>query len=654
MSYFIYCRIYIQKYCYLFYEFIIITLYFLFILLLMINNNLTSIDRLYAFNIEILCNIQEKSNFYKIKNISLFKFNNQSNNLYYSYLFNCNKFLQYIEKQNNYLFHQYINNLQFSGFVHSFHYTKIILNTKDYLAFTITYNPIIRSIKITNYNKLTISSSKLSKLFYQQLGLPKNYKLVQDAVKQIIIWYKFQGFEWVRVKLYNHYHVNQINIVIDEGRIISNKIICDNYNQISDYKYINSIIKSELNLIPGNVLNKKQLNISIKRLKQIYRIKYIKYNVDFYKNGLYITINYSMQINNYLTINYFYLLMKSFIKQMILNIYYTNLINFTRFNFLYFIKFNIKLKDLYKIQFNIYSQPINLNKYIKSIYIQSLSSINSCQKYFIYYINLYWLKLEKIHLKQTYYISSLVNLMYKGIYDINEQVFLTNQYYVTKSKYISFYIYLNSLQDYYLLSQRQYKYCICSNMFHYNIKCNGIIYLSLAKIINTIAGKINYNLINQITSYKYNLYTTQYNINQFIVFCLNQILDLGSLHKNCKNLYININCNVLNTSILKESFYNTFFFGIKSIHLYPSIVLQTKYGIYINNSSYLYIFYNYLIYPKNFIDKNLNYNFIRNSNYYIGFGTQVKIPLKQISYIRLEYIINYKNKIYIFMDKFNI
>jgi len=85
---------------------------------------------------------------------------------------------------------------------------------------------------------------------------------------------------------------------------------------------------------------------------------------------------------------------------------------------------------------------------------------------------------------------------------------------------------------------------------------------------------------------------------------------------------------------------------MKNIHLYPSLVLQTKYGTYINKSIYLYIFHNYLIYPKILMYENFNY--------YTGFGTQIKIPLKQISYIRLEYIINYKKKIYIFMDKFAI
>ena len=654
MSYFTYCRTYIQKYFYVFYEFIITTLYLLFILLLMIYNNVNSIHRLYAFNVNILCNIQDNSNVYRIKNISLLELNHQNKKLYYSYLFIFNKFVQYIGKQNNNLFHQYINNLQLSGFINSFNYTKIILNTRNYLAFTINYNPIIRSIKVTNYNKLTIPSNKLSKLLYQQLGLPRNYKLVQDAIKQIIIWYKFQGFEWVRVKLDNHYQANQINIVIYEGIILSNTIICNNYNQISSYEYINSVIKSELNLIPGNILNKKQLDNSIRTLKQIYRIKDMKYDVASYKNGLHITITYNMQVNNYLSINYFYSHMKLFIRQIILNIYHINLINVIKFNFLYFIKSNIRINNLYNIQLNLYSQQVNLHKYMKSMYIQSLSAINSHQKYFIYYINLYWLKLKKICLKQTFYMSYLINVLCKSIYNINEQIFLINQYYITRFKYINFYLYLTSLQDLNLLSQLQYKYYIFSNMFHYKTTSNGIFYLSLAKIANTVAVKMSYHLVNQITNYKYNLYKKQYNINQFVIFCVNQILDLGSLHKYCKNLYLNINYNMLNTFKLKRSFHDALFIGMKGLNLYPSTILQTKYGIYMNNSIYLYIFHNYISYTKTLMYENFNYDCTSNCKYYIGFGTQVKIPLKQMSYIRLEYIINYKKKIYIFIDKFAI
>ena len=643
-----------QKYYCVFYEFIITTLYLLFVLLLMIYNNVTSIHRLCAFNVNILCNIQDKSNIYKIKNISLLKLNRQNKKSYYSYLFICNQFLQYMEKQNHYLLHQYINNLQLSGFINSFNHTKIILNTRNYLAFTINYNPVIRSIKITNYNKLTIPSSRLSKILHPQLGLPRNYQLVHDAIKQIILWYRCQGFEWVRVKLDNHYQVNQINIVIYEGVILSNKIICDNYNQISNYKHIDTIIKSELNLMPGNTLNKKQLDNSIKHLKHIYCIKDLQYDVTSYKSGLHITITYNIEVNNHLNINYCYSQATSFMRQILLNIYHTNLISFTKFNFLYFVKFYIRVKDLYNIQLNLYSQQVNLHKYIKSIYIQSLSSINSHQKDFTYYIKLYWIKLKKIHLKQTFYMSYLINFLCKSIYDINEQICLVNQYYITRFKYINLYLHLTCLQNLNLLSQVQYKYYIFSDIFHYKTTSSGVFYLSLAKIINTIAIKMSYHLINQITNYKYNLYNQEYNVNQFMIFCINQVLDLGSIHKYYKNLYLNINYNMLNTFIARQTFYDALFIGIKRFNLYPSTILQTKYGIYTNNSIYLYVFNNYVSYTKMLMYENFNYHFINNYNYYIGFGTQIKIPLKQMPYIRVEYIINYKKKIYIFIDKFAI
>lgn len=640
-----------RKYVYLFYELTIIILYFLFILLLIINNNVISKHKLYAFNIDILCNIQDKSNFHKIKNISLLKLNNKSQKLYSPNLFKFNKFLKYRQEYNNEVFYQYINTLNLSGFINSLNYKRIILNIKYYLVVTINYNPIIKSIKINNYKELIIPSKKLANIFYQHIGLPKNYQLLQYTIKQIIIWYKLRGFEWIRVRLYSNNQINQINIVIDEGKIISNKIICDNYTQISNYKYINSIIESELNLTPGTLLNKSKLINGIKRLKQIYCIKDMQYNVDFYKNGLYIKVKYSAQINNHLSINYFYSHLKSFIKRIIINIHHIDLVRFNKFNFLYFIKLNIRARDLYNIKINLYSQPIIFYKYIKSTHIQSLSYIKSYNKYFTYYINLYWLKLKQMHFEQICYISYLINFFCKSIHNINGQINLINQYYIARCKYNYFYIYLTSLKNVNSFLALQYRYCIFSNTFQYKIKCNSIYYSSLAKIIHTTIGQINYNLISRMTNYQYNFYKKQYYINQFIISCLNQILDFGQLHKYCKNLYLNINYNIINTYASRLFFYNIILVNTKKISLHPSIILQTKHGLYMSNYIYLYMFHNYLNHLNIVIHENYNFNFMY---HYLGFGMQVKTPLKQMSYIRLEYIINHKKKLYIFMDKFAI
>nr|YP_010199173.1 hypothetical protein LK225_pgp123 [Crassiphycus usneoides]UAD88622.1 hypothetical protein [Crassiphycus usneoides] len=127
---------------------------------------------------------------------------------------------------NNISLKQYIHILKNSGCINSINkYTILYIKYKQDI-FNVDIYPVINQINITKYKKLKICTKFLQKIFIHQLGLPKNYLLINSILHKIHSWYLSRGYKWSNINIKNTSQINKINLTINEGKIHSVHIEC--------------------------------------------------------------------------------------------------------------------------------------------------------------------------------------------------------------------------------------------------------------------------------------------------------------------------------------------------------------------------------------------------------------------------------------------
>nr|QCI03967.1 hypothetical protein [Antithamnionella ternifolia] len=638
------------------------------------------------FNINIIYNNQDKNFFYNVYKIFISETNNQIfNKIYLKYLkkhifYHINQ-INRLNLRSNILLQDYINYLQQLGFIRYINYTYIWLHKNKYILLKININPIIKVIKIENYTKLIISQKILKNLFKDQIGLPKNYLHINDSIKKIDSWYKLKGFKWIKINLIKDYNSNAIHIKINEGKIISSLISCNcNMNIKIDIHKLNSKILNELMIKKGLILNLIILDKQIQRIKKIYLINNLQYQIIYKKDGVHINLEYKLNLNTnkYLyyeilyenkldknkkeLFNYYsfyrFLEHKIIKTSLRLNLYINYFIVYlNKYMIYYFINLQVKYDIKYFFKIFIQLSQIKLNSYILFSFYMSYYNIYLNRQRLIFCYNFYVQQLKFFNFKQILHNTNLSILKIITKYKFNSFIMIKYKfnhiYYYYKKKYLIIYSYNQNL---YKKTFKLTKF-FNLNFITYNIKLNSILYTLSPKLKNKFISYLKYNFIIYHQKYKYYNENLRYLYSQAIKYKIKNNLRFKLLKKINNHIVIYLQSNFFNYYIkrifLLESFFHKFSILKNDDPLY--LFSKCQYTININKYQTFYLFLTNIIkYPEamdnyfilNSMKQELNLK--KNSRY--GLGIQLNIPIKQIPYIRLEYIVKSEKNIYLFID----
>nr|YP_009297953.1 hypothetical protein Plocam_055 [Plocamium cartilagineum]AOM67891.1 hypothetical protein Plocam_055 [Plocamium cartilagineum] len=307
-----------------------------------------------------------------------------------------------------------------SGFIDSIKVFKLFnLNSKTILV-NIILNPVIKKIKIEKYQHLQIPKYILINLLKKNIGIPKNYYYLSFSLKKIYSWYRYQGFDYVEIKTIQNKLLNEISIKIFEGKINKTKLICTTKNNLNKYTldHIESLIKNELGVSPGKILNIKKLKSGILKLKEKNIVNNISYKINIYNNNIVIIIKYCLQHNNFISFykqevlltlikNNNFLILFQNLKIYLFNVIsnYSFGIKFFFFNYkkkLYSFILNLKLKQSFLlINFKIFHPDIRMkNKFLAIILLNFYNDFSN----FDFFYSIIKLNIINFNYKQIFYL----------------------------------------------------------------------------------------------------------------------------------------------------------------------------------------------------------------------------------------------------------
>nr|UAT97727.1 hypothetical protein Ahn.fas.Kor.pt_232 [Ahnfeltia fastigiata] len=187
-----------------------------------------------------------------------------------------------------------LNCLKDSGFFTSIKSSTNLNNNKIQIHIHLCLNPIVQRIRIIKLSTLQIPETYTLSLLSLQLGLPKNFRLISNSLGKMRYWYSARGFRWAKVELSDQSDIpSEISININEGIIGRSKLTCiDCYNE-KKISFLNQLIRKELNINVGNVLNSYRLESGIIRLREQKIISNCSYKVNNNANQLVISLQYS-------------------------------------------------------------------------------------------------------------------------------------------------------------------------------------------------------------------------------------------------------------------------------------------------------------------------------------------------------------------------
>nr|QVY57880.1 hypothetical protein [Betaphycus gelatinus] len=564
-----------------------------------------------------------------------------------------------------------IKYLQNSGFLNKIEYFIIYSNNIVHFIVNINTNPIIKKIEIIKYNQLKIPQQILIHFFKSQIGLPANYKYINNSIKKIYQWYQEQGFEYIYIQLIGNQKNHTIKLHIFEGKIKSNKFICCSKHNISRtlVHKIEKIIERKLNILPGSLLNIKILQENIKYLKNIRLIKNLKYDIIYDLEGLIVKINYSIPTqsqgyfyNKYLVLNSYVNQIKSYTinKNVIKNKYLVIFENIKN-------NFNHKLYYRY-LGFKTFFPNVNSKYYNSTVTIILTRKLPQLKINFFYpnlelaqdildyikiniYYRIYYIKtLYPFQDIQAKYFSKQNKLQPKTLFhsiktDISCKYIVNNEIYIMKNiknicnTHTKKFINLNSyfINQYIVSRAKVLNTIIQQKLFSLNLqikynnpdlhnKFRSGIFIFIDSIFFKFTKFQNINAIYNRSSMRYYQTFTIKNLLPYIKKSIIIIFSEVSLLNNINTIIFH-KYSINSVNIYLE------LFNKETIKTYIQYLNHVEYHIQINDFLSTYFFYH--------ISNKLHY--IYTYYYYtqnLGLGIQFNIPINNIPKIRFEYGIN--------------
>ena len=544
----------------------------------------------------------------------------------------------YIYKDVN--FNKFLYKVNLCGFLN---YTqRLNIDTNNYVFLDIKTNPIVKSIKVfsSKNTQLLIPRQLVFNQFKRQLGLPKNYNLIYKTINNINLWYQYNGFIWSDIKLLNENLLNNISIKIDQGNIEKIKLICQSTYKINkDFiDQTNLLVKQELNLCPGNILNLHYLQKGIDKLKKYNIMSSCYYSIKKSDNGLLIRIEYcpSNQLfihysKNHQLSDYFFLPCQKIIVRFIRSEDYINFFNF-------YYPYNLHM-------FAFVSSLLNYKNYIsiecsEHIY-KFFGKINL--NYSFTRKNFYFFKQLTNKLKIHY----IHNLLWTSIFQIeNKNLLNFNGYSKFKlcrnilNKFYVFYIKTKSSLYHYIFSKvwlLEINYINC--FFHYQIATNNTLKYLLRYYNFWIYSSLCIYMPNYISNYSYGLVVFYKQIHIKYHHIINIPISVANIQKH----YLNFSSNVYIMIGEKKNLYvnssHPNMFPIKYIS-----ILNFSYNTSFIQYTWIYCFTNIFAYHNISLSSFISLPSAQFSKIfltsYIGLGIQLDSFIKFIPPIRIEFICN--------------
>nr|YP_010195522.1 hypothetical protein LK149_pgp122 [Gracilaria baiana]UAD82919.1 hypothetical protein [Gracilaria baiana] len=304
-------------------------------------------------------------------------------------------------KLNNKSLEKYIHILKNSGSIRVINKYTILYAKYKHTIFDINIYPIINQINIKEYKKLKICPKFLKSLFKYQLGLPRNYLLINYIIHRIYTWYLLRGYKWSSINMQVIPQVNKLDFIINEGTIYSVHIECKTkqIKKKQNLYQLNDLIVKNLTLLPQQILNLHKLESGISFLKKERIIKNFTYNVIPLPEGLIIYIKYSLYNNQ---IRYIYnqdsinvwkknsFIFLTYIKEAFQSTYSKNLLNkFVVFKS-YILEFKHHWNFIKNLQLQLNKSTISTKINIKLSFLQVISDYINIYFSYTYYIIYYY------------------------------------------------------------------------------------------------------------------------------------------------------------------------------------------------------------------------------------------------------------------------
>lgn len=545
-----------------------------------------------------------------------------------------------------------------SGFIESIQVFKLFNPSSKAIIFNIKINPLIKKIKVEKYQYLQIPQFVLTNFLKKNLGIPRNYYYLSSSLEKIYSWYKFQGFDYVQIKIIHNKSLNEISINIFEGQINQTKLICKTKNNLSNYtvKCIEQLIKKELHIIPGNILNLKKLKLGILKLKEKNIINNISYKIDIYNNNTIVIVQYFLHNKSFMSLykqeallklikNYNILILFQKINVYLFNFItnYSSGIKIFFFNYtkrIYSLILNLRLKKSFlSINLKFFYPYIGLkNKLLGTILLNFYNDFSNFD--FFYLI----IKLNVVNFKyKQFFLSNMIKKSSNIEIELDHKVFynadILEKIILRKSIWKKIYINIKNFSFYNFNQLHQLKKIakmISPNLIKLEIsvpKKNSFFieasdYKKKLKFYSEILFLIDMQNINalkfigQYINYKYKhfflLNSNKYSKNKILI-----LLEI--------NLFFN---KEINSKLVEEDFFNK----KKLSSFYLSTI---EYSI--SKAKYLsvYTFISYFQYLSNkVINTSLSKLYSYNQNLYTGLGIKCNIPINKLPSFRLEYRIN--------------
>lgn len=553
-----------------------------------------------------------------------------------------------------------------SGFIDSIKVLKLFNPNSKTIIFNIRINPIIKKIKIEKYQYLQIPKYVLINLLKKNIGIPKNYYYLNSSLKKIYSWYKDQGFDYIQITTTQDKSLNEISIKIFEGKINKTKLICKTKKNLNKYTlhYIESLIKDELYILPGEILNLKKLKSGILKLKEKNIVNDISYKIDIYNNNTIVIIKYFLQHKNFIAFykqevllnsikNNNFLILFQNIKIYLFNFItsYSSGIKISFFNYkkkLYSLIVNLRLKKSFLLINLKFFHPyiIIKNKFCGTIFFDFY---NDFSNYDIFYsiikLNIVNFNCKQIFLSNMIKTSSNIEIelnhkIFYGI-DILEKIIFTNN--IWKKIYINI---------------KNYKFISKKNFFLYNL--NKFYQLKrIAKMISPSLIQLQISVpqknslliepfdykkklkfyseilflidIRSINAYKFIGQYINYQYKHFFLLNSNKYYNNKLLLLLEINLFFNkgINSKLVEQDSVNKKKLSSFYLSTIEYHISKSKYVS------------IYTFICYFQYLSNkVINTNLYKLYSYNQDIYTGLGIKCYMPINKLPSFRLEYRIN--------------
>nr|QCI06101.1 hypothetical protein [Dicranema revolutum] len=572
-----------------------------------------------------------------------------------------------------------IEYLQTSGFFKRVEYFIKYIHNIQYFIIYLYFNPIVKKIEVQGYNKLQIPKTILIRIFQSQIGLPFNYKKIQNSIKKTYKWYQKEGFQSVYIKLIKLNSNNTISLKIFEGKIMDSIFICQT-NSNTNKKLLNRIEKTialKLNIKTGDLINIKKIEQGIIYLRKIRLIKNCKYEIQSNKQGVNIQVHYSihnqsegffynqssnLKVNKSFNIKaidflnsittYFQYKIKEILSHKYFGLKYcSSSIQSNYRNLITDIKF--KNKAPY-IKFGLHYPHVKINNHINiSIILNFYCQLKSIKlAYPAYNIETrYSLNSNIVNYKTVYKINN-ISILYKchvyNYFYINQQII--NTYSIYNKKYLCANIYaINPSFNKSSLLFKIISKIITQKLLRFKIKAKYNDFVSTNKLNSGFFFNLESIVFTPIEFNKTNILHHKLKLEHNIKIKYHQVLILPKflpyIEKNALKFFIEINRFITLNNPYKvfENYYNMNMYleysNKKSIRTnnYNSYLYALEYHILTQNLFSYYTFYNYSNQTNNICLKHKYKD-------QLGLGIQINIPIKKIPKIRFEYGINiYKN-----------